>query len=451
MEQLLYDKWETILEHMKEEFSISDAAYRTFIKMLNIYSVQDDNLSIIIDDIKIGNSKSFIEKNYKAFLSVAIEEVTGKCYDLFFVSLSELDSSTNSASVPSQKSNLNPSINSKYTFNNFVVGDNNDYAHAASLRVAEDPGDTYNPLYIYGGSGLGKTHLMHAIANHIQDHDNTKKIVYVTSETFMNEIVDAIQSKNHNSIQAFREKYRNVDVLLIDDIQFIINKDSTQTEFFHTFNTLYEAQKQIIISSDKHPSTMTFLDERLRSRFEMGLTVDVKAPTYETRMAILRKNLSDTNITIDNDILDYIASNIVSNIRDLQGAINKVLSYSDLCNTPITLDSAKEALIDTINPDIKRPITIDYILETIADHFNITVKDIMSSKRNANIAFPRHICFYMCRSLTNSTCEEIGNKIGNRHHSTVLHGVEAINKKIEDKDESTVKLIDVLTKKIDPH
>lgn len=451
MDQLLYDKWETILEHMKEEFSITDAAYRTFIKMLNIYSVQDNNLSIIIDDVKIGNSKSFIEKNYKAFLSVAIEEITGTCYELSFVSLSELDSSANSSSSTNQKSNLNPSINSKYTFNNFVVGDNNDYAHAASLRVAEDPGDTYNPLYIYGGSGLGKTHLMHAIANHIQDHDNTKKIVYVTSETFMNEIVDAIQSKNHNSIQAFREKYRNVDVLLIDDIQFIINKDSTQTEFFHTFNTLYEAQKQIIISSDKHPSTMTFLDERLRSRFEMGLTVDVKAPTYETRMAILRKNLSDTNITIDNDILDYIASNIVSNIRDLQGAINKVLSYSDLCNTPITLDSAKEALIDTINPDIKRPITIDYILETIADHFNITVKDIMSSKRNANIAYPRHICFYICRSLTNSTCDEIGNKIGNRHHSTVLHGVEAINKKLEEKDESTIKLIDVLTKKIDPH
>lgn len=250
--------------------------------------------------------------------------------------------------------------------------------------------------------------------------------------------------------QEFRNKYRNVDVLLIDDIQFIIGKESTQLEFFHTFNHLYESQKQIIISSDKHPSTMTTLEERLRSRFEMGLTVDIKAPTYETRMAILRKKVAEENINIDDSILDYIASNIISNIRELQGAINKVLSFSDFCNTEITLESAKKALVDIINPNMKRQITIDYIMETVADHFHITMKDLLSSKRNSNIVYPRHICMYLCRQLTNSTYEEIGSKIGNRHHSTILHGEEIIKKKLDEGDEESIKTIDVLTKKIDP-
>ena len=433
MKNELYEKWDDILENMKTEFEISAPIYRTFVKTLSIYHVEGNKLTVLIDDVKIGNSKSFVEQRYSLFLAISIEEFTGIQYDISFVSRSELGQQKADDPEKKEKNHNNPTINSKYTFDTFVVGDNNDYAHAAALKVAEEPGDTYNPLYIYGGPGLGKTHLMHAIANYIQEHDASKKVIYVTSETFTNDIVDAVRDSHHNehtmTKQEFRNKYRNVDVLLIDDIQFIIGKESTQLEFFHTFNHLYESQKQIIISSDKHPSTMTTLEERLRSRFEMGLTVDIKAPTYETRMAILRKKVAEENINIDDSILDYIASNIISNIRELQGAINKVLSFSDFCNTEITLESAKKALVDIINPNMKRQITIDYIMD---------------------IVYPRHICMYLCRQLTNSTYEEIGSKIGNRHHSTILHGEEIIKKKLDEGDEESIKTIDVLTKKIDP-
>jgi len=458
LENELYQRWEEILEHMKVSFDITDVSYRTFIKILSIYSVEDNKITILIDDINIGNSKSFIEKKYNRFLSVAIEEITGVHYELSYISLTALDLKNNDQLQEKdlKKVRLNPSINPNYTFDTFIVGDNNDYAHAASLKVAEEPGDTYNPLFIYGGPGLGKTHLMHAIANYILENDKSKKVIYVTSETFTNEIVDAVRdSKNEHSTarQEFRNKYRNVDVLLIDDIQFIIGKESTQLEFFHTFNHLYESQKQIIISSDKHHSTMTMLEERLRSRFEMGLTVDVKQPTYETRMAILRKKVSEENITLDDNILDYIASNIVSNIRELQGAINKVISFSNLCDKEITMELAKEALADMINPNMRREITVEYISETVADHFGITVKDLLSSKRNSNIVFPRHICMYLCRELTGNSLADIGSKLGNRHHSTILHSIELIEKKLKNgqDNEELKKTLDVLNKKINPN
>lgn len=457
MENELYQRWDEILEHMKVSFDITDVSYRTFIKILSIYSVEDNRITILIDDINIGNSKSFIEKKYNRFLSVAIEEITGIHYELSYLSLTALDLKNKDQLQEKdlKKVCLNPSINPNYTFDTFIVGDNNDYAHAASLKVAEEPGDTYNPLFIYGGPGLGKTHLMHAIANYILENDKSKKVIYVTSETFTNEIVDAVRdSKNEHSTarQEFRNKYRNVDILLIDDIQFIIGKESTQLEFFHTFNHLYESQKQIIISSDKHPSTMTMLEERLRSRFEMGLTVDVKPPTYETRMAILRKKVSEENITLDDNILDYIASNIVSNIRELQGAINKVISFSNLCDKEITMELAKEALADMISPNMRREITVEYISETVADHFGITVKDLLSSKRNSNIVFPRHICMYLCRELTGNSLADIGSKLGNRHHSTILHSIELIEKKLKNSqdNEELKKTLDVLNKKINP-
>lgn len=457
LENELYQRWEEILEHMKVSFDITDVSYRTFIKILSIYSVEDNKITILIDDINIGNSKSFIEKKYNRFLSVAIEEITGIHYELSYLSLTALDLKNKDQLQEKdlKKVRLNPSINPNYTFDTFIVGDNNDYAHAASLKVAEEPGDTYNPLFIYGGPGLGKTHLMHAIANYILENDKSKKVIYVTSETFTNEIVDAVRdSKNEHSTarQEFRNKYRNVDVLLIDDIQFIIGKESTQLEFFHTFNHLYESQKQIIISSDKHPSTMTMLEERLRSRFEMGLTVDVKPPTYETRMAILRKKVSEENIILDDNILDYIASNIVSNIRELQGAINKVISFSNLCDKEITMELAKEALADMINPNMRKEITVEYISETVADHFGITVKDLLSSKRNSNIVFPRHICMYLCRELTGNSLADIGSKLGNRHHSTILHSIELIEKKLKNgqDNEELKKTLDVLNKKINP-
>lgn len=457
MENELYQRWDEILEHMKVNFDITDVSYRTFIKILSIYSIEDTHLTILIDDINIGNSKSFIEKKYNRFLSVAIEEITGIHYEISYLSLTALDEQSKNRDHKKnvQKIRLNPSINPNYTFDTFIVGDNNDYAHAASLKVAEEPGVTYNPLFIYGGPGLGKTHLMHAVANYILCNDKSKEVLYVTSETFTNEIVDAVRdSKNEYSTarQEFRKKYRDVDVLLIDDIQFIIGKESTQMEFFHTFNHLYESHKQIIISSDKHPSTMTMLEERLRSRFEMGLTVDIKPPTYETRMAILRKKVSEENIILDDKILDYIANNIVSNIRELQGAILKITSFSKLCDDDITMDLAREALSDMINQDVKKEITVEYIAETVADHFGITVKDLLSSKRNSTIAFPRHICMYLCRNITDISLVEIGSRLGNRHHSTILHSVELIEKKLKDSSQNgeLLKTLDVLNKKINP-
>ncbi|MCD7824858.1 MAG: chromosomal replication initiator protein DnaA [Clostridiaceae bacterium] len=456
MENELRNSWDKILEHMRTEFLISDVSFRTFIKKLSVYNIQDNILTILIDDTGIGNSKSFIEQKYSSFLSVSIEEITNIHFEqLKFIALSELDTRANNQDMHSVKpQKRHPSINPQYTFDTFIVGDNNDFAHAASLKVAEEPGESINPLYIYGGPGLGKTHLMHAIANYILDHDSSKRVVYVTSETFTNEIVNALRgSKNEHSqsLEEFREKYReNVDVLLIDDIQFIIGKESTQQEFFFTFSYLTDSKKQVIITSDKHPSNMTMLDERYRSRFEMGITVDIKAPTYETRMAILRSKVEIEHIQIDDSILDYIASNIISNIRELQGAINQVISFSRLCGREITMELTKEALSDKINPNMRRPITIDYILETVADHFDISVKDILSNKRSSNIAYPRHICMYLCRTLTSSPLAEIGNKLGNRHHSTVLHSCEFIENKINEKEEETMKHIDVLKKKIDP-
>ena len=461
MENELYEKWDKILEHMKVSFDITEVSFRTFIKILSIYSVDGNNLTVLINDSNIGNSKSFIEQKYGLFLRVAIEQITGVRYDISYISSTDFDTQNEAETAepePSEKKpkpRINSSINPIYTFDTFIVGGNNDVAHAASLKVAEAPGHTYNPLFIYGGAGLGKTHLMHAIANYIMDHDNTKKVMYVTSETFTNEIVDAIRDskKEHSTArQEFRNKYRNTDVLLIDDIQFIEGKESTQLEIFHTFNHLYESQKQIIISSDKHPSTMTTLEERLRSRFEMGLTVDIKAPDYETRMAILRKKVAEENINIDDSILDYIANNIVSNIRELQGAITKVIAFANLCDKKITMELSREALADMINPNTNRQVTIEYITETVADHFNITVADLLSTKRNSNIAFPRHICMYLCRHLTNSPLIEIGNKLGNRHHSTILHGIEIIEKKLNDESNNAElkQNLDVLYKKINP-
>lgn len=449
----LYRRWDEILNHMKKECNISDIAFKTFIKILSIYSIEDTKLTILIDDVKIGNSRSFIEQKYAIHLSIAIEELTGIHYDISYLSLSELDTHSSSNKPKTQRKHTNTSLNPKYTFDTFIVGDNNDYAHAAALKVAEQPGATYNPFYIYGGPGLGKTHLMQAIANYIEEHDESKKVMYVTSETFMNEIVDAVReghSENTMSKQEFRSKYRNVDVLLIDDIQFIIGKEATQLEFFHTFNHLYESQKQIVITSDKHPSMMANLEERLSSRFEMGLTVDVKAPTYETRMAILQRRVEEENMVVDDSILDYIASNIISNIRELQGAINKVLSIASVYENKITFEAAKKALTDIINPDIKHQITVDYIVEMVADHFGIKIKDLLSEKRTKTIAYPRQICMYLCRNLTNSTSQEIATKLGGRHHSTVLHGVDAITKKLESKDEETMQIVDLLIKKIDP-
>ena len=349
-----------------------------------------------------------------------------------------------------QEAGLNP----KYTFDTFVVGANNSLAHAASLAVAESPGEIYNPLFIYGGVGLGKTHLMHSIANFILKNNPNTKIMYVTSEKFTNELIDAIRNKNNYSTTEFREKYRSIDVLLIDDIQFIIGKESTQEEFFHTFNALHDAKKQIIISSDKPPREIETLEERLRSRFEWGLSVDIQSPDYETRMAILRKKEELEGYNIDNEVIKYIATNIKSNIRELEGALTKIVALSKLgnngsSNKEINLALAEEALKDIISPDGVQSITPELILQVVADHFDLTPQEILSQKRNKEIVYPRQIAMYLCRNMTAIPLQVIGKVLGGRDHTTILHGIEKITKDLQN-NQSLQNTIDILKKKIHP-
>jgi chromosomal replication initiator protein len=334
-----------------------------------------------------------------------------------------------------------------------VVGANNKFAHAASLAVAESPAEIYNPLFIYGGVGLGKTHLMHSIAHYILENDENAKVLYVTSENFTNELIESIRGGNGTPSE-FREKYRNIDVLLIDDIQFIIGKEATQEEFFHTFNEMHEKHKQVIISSDKPPKEFITLEDRLRSRFEWGLIADIQSPDYETRMAILRKKEEMDGLNIDNDILDYIASNINSNIRELEGALTKVVALGKLDHKPINLELAEEALKDIISPQNKNEITAEHIVNVVADQYNLDASDIIGTKKSKSIAYPRQIAMYLCRKLTPMSFSDIGNYLGKRDHSTILHGFDKITTDLDDeKKQGKSELsdrIDVLIKKLAP-
>ena len=357
-----------------------------------------------------------------------------------FASVNHAD---NSANV--ENANLNP----KYTFDTFVVGNNNKFAHAAALAVAESPGKMYNPLFIHGGAGLGKTHLMHAIAHFILEENPDKRVLYVTSETFTNELIEAIRNGNNTATTKFREKYRSVDVLLIDDIQFIIGKESTQEEFFHTFNDLHGKKKQIIISSDKPPKDIETLEARLRSRFEWGLIADISSPDFETRMAILHKKEETDGYDIDNEVIKYIAMNIKSNIRELEGALNKLVALSNLENREITVKLAEEALKDIISPDEKKEVTPAFIISTVAEHFHVSVDDIRSNKRNTEIVVPRQIAMYLCSNLTSVGLKKIGSEMGGRDHSTVLHGSKKISSELKTSEDMR-KTIEILKKKINP-
>lgn len=453
----LQENWDDILLYLKEEHDIMDVSYRTWLLPLQVHSVNGSNVMIIVpDSTMIG----YIKKKYGLFLKVAIEEKTGIECEVDFISKEDAEkhaslqetsqlSSDNQPEV-SQEVLQSANLNSKYTFDTFVVGANNNLAHAASLAVAESPGEVYNPLFIYGGVGLGKTHLMHSIAHFILKNNAKAKILYVTSEKFTNELIDAIRNKNNITTTEFREKYRNNDVLLIDDIQFIIGKESTQEEFFHTFNTLYESKKQIIISSDKPPKEIETLEERLRSRFEWGLTVDIQSPDYETRMAILRKKEEMEGYNIDNEVIKYIATNIKSNIRELEGALTKIVALSKLGkNQDITIALAEEALKDLISPNAAKEITPESIIQTVCDHFGITPLDIASQKRNRDIVIPRQIVMYLCRTMIDIPLQTIGKYMGGRDHTTIIHGAEKISNEMN-KNDSLRNTIEVLKKKISP-
>ena len=455
------EKWPEIIEHLRVEHELLNVSFNTWIKPLKVYDVIDDTAYILVNK---DSSVEYIDKKYCLPLMVCIAEITGKEYEIQFVS--EDDDKLNeihNASIDNgqkkktkslaEKAGLNP----KYTFDTFVVGGNNNFAHAASLAVSESPGEIYNPLFLYGGVGLGKTHLMHSIAHFILEKDPTKKVLYVTSETFTNELIEALKSGktsggNELAMTAFREKYRNIDVLLIDDVQFIIGKESTQEEFFHTFNHLHVSGKQIIISSDKPPKDIETLEARLRTRFEWGLIADISSPDYETRMAILRKKEELDGLQkyhISNEVMQYIATNVKSNIRELEGSLNKLIALHKLKNEEINIMLAAEALKDIVSPNKNRQITPELILEVVSEHFSVSIADLKSGKRNANIANSRQIAMYLCRTMTDTPLKSIGIMLGGRDHSTVSHGVDKVTEDIKT-NEALNNTIEIIKKKINP-
>ena len=456
------EKWPEIIEHLRVEHELSNVSFNTWIQPLKVYDVVDNTVFILVN---MNASVEYIEKKYQLPLKVCIAETTGTEYDVVFISEDDdrLNEIQNMAIEANQKKKSKSAaekagLNPKYTFDTFVVGGNNNFAHAASLAVAESPGEVYNPLFLYGGVGLGKTHLMHSIAHFILDKNPKKKVLYVTSETFTNELIDALRNGktagNESAMLNFRDKYRNIDVLLIDDIQFIIGKESTQEEFFHTFNHLHTLGKQIIISSDKPPKDIETLESRLRTRFEWGLIADISSPDYETRMAILQKKIELDHLekyNIKNDVLDYIAANVKSNIRELEGSLNKLIALYKLNNNnnPIDIALAAEALKDIISSDNRREVTPELILDIVADHFGITVADLKSKKRDSEIAVPRQICMYLMRTMTDTALKGIGAVLGGKDHSTVKYGVEKIAKDIES-DEMMANTINIIKKKINP-
>lgn len=445
--EFIKENWNLIKETLRNEYDLSDISYNTWVKPLNFHSVKDDVVTIIIPSDQ-AHALKYISSKYKSYFQVTISEMMDHTYDISFIL--ESDTKNEMFSSPGTVYNINyenANLNSKYRFDTFVVGNNNKFAHSASLAVAESPGEAYNPLYLYGGAGLGKTHLMHSIGHFILDQDPDRKVLYVTSEQFTNEVIESIRSGNAAKMNKFREKYRTVDVLLIDDVQFIIGKESTQEEFFHTFNVLHSAGKQIILSSDKPPKEMETLEERFRSRFEWGLIADIQPPDYETRMAILKKNAENYNKEINEEIFNYIATNIKSNIRELEGAYNKVIAFSKLNNVEITLDNVQEALKDIISPNMTRQITPQLIVNIVAEHFSITADDITSKRRNSEFVQARQICMYLCRKLTAESLQNIGKALGKKDHTTVIHGIEKMTEEIQYNEELKNR-IEIIVKKI---
>ncbi|MCI7469600.1 MAG: chromosomal replication initiator protein DnaA [Lachnospiraceae bacterium] len=444
--------WDEILLAVKDDYEIADVSFNTWLAPLKIVSVDGNDLTVMASDETDEMAINYISKKYEKPLVTKIADMTGKEYNIHFILANEGPQVENhiDENLLSNPNYVNSNLNEKYTFDTFVVGNNNRFAQNAALAVAETPGKNYNPLYIYGGPGLGKTHLMHAIGNYILQHNPDKKVLYVTSEEFLNEVIESIRSTNNtSSMSKFRDKYRKVDVLMIDDIQFIIGKESTQEEFFHTFNTLHSAGKQIVLTSDRPPKEMKTLEARIRSRFEWGLMADIGNPDYETRMAILRKKVEDENISLDDEILNYIATNITTNVREIEGALNKLIAYSNIEHTDITMDIAQQELANIIAPEKPREITPQLIIEVVADHYDITIDQMTSKNRSKNIAEPRQIAMYLCKQLTDYPLDAIGQLLGGRDHSTIIYGANKVADDYKNNAELK-KQIDTIKKKIDP-
>lgn len=420
-------------ELLKDE--VTQIAYDTWLKTLEITELTDDHIVF-----KAGSEyhKDLIKTRYADLILNTFKYLTNKEWT-FSVIWDEQKKEVGDNSIVSSSQNnnqdtdiesSNKTLNPKYTFETFVVGNNNRFAHAAAIAVGDKPGESYNPLFLYGGVGLGKTHLMHAIGNRILKNNKSMKILYVTSEKFTNQLINAIKD-NKNEI--FRNKYRTIDVLLIDDIQFIAGKERVQEEFFHTFNALHEDKKQIIISSDKPPRDIPFLEDRLKSRFEWGLLADISCPDYETRLAILRKKAQEENIVVNDSILSNIANKIDSNIRELEGVFNKIIARASLTHSPITIELA-ENTINEFKAASEKVLSSDFVKDTVAKYFNINKDDLSSNKRSNEIAFPRQIAMYLCREVANMSYPKIGEDFGNRDHSTVMHACKKIEKEVKEKN-----------------
>ena len=420
-------------ELLKEE--TTKISYETWIKVLEIQSEDNGHIVLLTST---DFQKNVVSSKYLDLLTNTFNYLTNKDCTVSIVSREELEAASNNADLRDATNIETPinyattNLNPKYTFSTFVVGNNNRFAHAAALAVAEAPAASYNPLYLYGGVGLGKTHLMHAIGNEILRNNKNSKILYVTSENFTNQLINAIKD---NTNDQFRNKYRSIDILLIDDIQFIAGKERIQEEFFHTFNTLYESGKQIILSSDKPPKDIQLLEDRLKSRFEWGIMADISNPDYETRLAILRKKAQLDNILIDDEILSTIATRIDSNIRELEGTLNKLIATASLTHSPITLEMAEKAINDIVSQK-EKVISSEFIQETVGKYFNINPKDLRGSKRSNDITFPRQIAMYLCRNVANMSLPQIGKDFGKRDHTTVMHACNKIEKDIKESKET---------------
>ncbi|PSL45942.1 chromosomal replication initiator protein DnaA [Salsuginibacillus halophilus] len=433
----LNDLWEQVLEKIQEK--VSKPSFETWLKATTATDLQEQTIIVTAPN---PFARDWLEDRYSSIISDTVEDITGSRLDVKFVipdteednGFSVEEELKKMPSKPVEQENEAPKtmLNEKYMFDTFVIGSGNRFAHAASLAVAEAPAKAYNPLFIYGGVGLGKTHLMHAIGHYVIEHNPDARVVYLSSEKFTNEFINAIRD---NKAVNFRNKYRNIDVLLIDDIQFLAGKEQTQEEFFHTFNALHEASKQIVISSDRPPKEIPTLEDRLRSRFEWGLITDITPPDLETRIAILRKKAKAEKLDIPNEVMLYIANQIDTNIRELEGALIRIVAYSSLVNQDINADLAAEALKDIVPNAKPKVITIADIQVKVASYYQIKQEEITAKKRTKTVAFARQMAMYLSRELTDASLPKIGEEFGGRDHTTVIHAHERISKMIAEQND----------------
>jgi chromosomal replication initiator protein len=423
--------WNQVLQSLADEIDVS--SFDIWFSNVKFETVRNGRVYISVPN---SLTKEWIESRYLDNLQNKLRSLTNQEMELILNTESQIE-----------KNGMFPALNHKYTFDTFVVGNSNRFAHAACYAVGESPSKAYNPLFIYGGVGLGKTHLMHAIGHHIIKKRPGYTVVYVSSEQFTNELISSIKDDN---MAGFRNRYRGVDVLLVDDIQFLAGKERTQEEFFHTFNTLYESDKQVVISSDRPPRNIPTLEDRLRSRFEWGLITDIQPPDLETRVAILRKKAQTENFNVPYDILDYIANYIDSNIRELEGALVRLVAYSTITNKPLDMNTATEALKDILPPPQPKKITIESIQNAVSNFYGIEISELLSKKRNKHVVYPRQIAMYLCRRLTDASFPQIGEQFGGRDHTTVMHANEKIERDLQT-DRELATAVNDLCKKIDPH